>query len=426
MRVVYAQQPFPDEWFSAVFLGGPTPRGEGVESWRPQALEHLRAAGFTGVVLVPEPEDGVWVKGPDAYLRQVEWEKQGLELADVILFWVPRDMDTMPALTTQVEFGRYVTSGKVILGAPPWAASVKYLAWMQADVNALGMHDSLEGTVRASLARIEDLTQVRADKPAVDADALAPGAEGTCAPVVRRGGERAVPLHVWMTASFQAWHQAQRGAGNRLDDARLLWHFAPGGRVFAWALWVKVWIAAEERHKENEFVLARTDISTVVLYQSWMPDQGTYNVAGLRNTLLATEVVLVREFRSPARTLDGYIRELPGGSSLKPGHDPLRVASDEVHEETGLIVPADRFRALGSRQVAGTLSSHHAHLFAAELTASEMAQARKVATANKVHGVVEDSERTFVEVTTLGRLLAEGTVDWSVLGMVAQAVLTDG
>ena len=37
----------------------------------------------------------------------------------------------------------------------------------------------------------------------------------------RRGGERGVPLHVWRTATFQAWYAAARAAGHRLDGARL-------------------------------------------------------------------------------------------------------------------------------------------------------------------------------------------------------------
>lgn len=54
----------------------------------------------------------------------------------------------------------------------------------------------------------------------------------------RSDGERAVPLGVWRTAQFTTWYAAQRGAGNVLSDARVLWahHIGDPARLFAWAL----------------------------------------------------------------------------------------------------------------------------------------------------------------------------------------------
>lgn len=43
--------------------------------------------GFDGHVFIPEPEDGNW-KGN--YDDQLEWESTGLNMADVIVFWLPR------------------------------------------------------------------------------------------------------------------------------------------------------------------------------------------------------------------------------------------------------------------------------------------------------------------------------------------------
>lgn len=486
MQVVYAKQPFPDEWYAAIFLAGPTPRDANTPSWRPEALRHLEEIGFAGVVMVPEAEDGEWKSGPDAYVEQVEWERRGLDLCDVAVFWVPREMpDTparvyppvtdqaremlktrgfgliedsslyedegdgqpgpawerkvlddpeqtsywvpvgwsagMPALTTNVEFGRYVTSDKVVLGAPQDAKSIKYLEQMMVRDLGLGeRHTSLRGTLEAAVKRIGQLTGVDPARPAFDRDALIPGPGGApYLPVLRVGGERCVPLHIWTLGSFQDWYRSQVAAGNRLDDARVLWHFRmPRARfVFSWVLQVSIWVESEQRHKANEWVFARTDISTVCLYR-WPtpPSDGLESITDV-------EVVLIREFRSPARTPDGMVHELAGGSSMKPGQNPLQVASEEVHEETGLIVPATRFRSLGSRQVAGTLSAHHAHLFAAELSASEMAEAKVLAEAQTAHGVVEDTERTYVEVTTFGALLGGSSVDWATVGMVAQAIL---
>ena len=111
------------------------------------------------------------------------------------------------------------------------------------------------------------------------------------------------------------------------------------------------------------------------------------------------------------------------GSSTHPVSDDYRqVASDEVHEETGLIISASRFRRVGSRQLVSTLSAHHAHLFAAELTAAEMAQAKSLAANQTVNGVEEDSERTYVEVMSLRDILGSNNVDWSTVGMIMQAL----
>ena len=71
--------------------------------------------GFPGVVLIPERRD--WVSSFD-YIDQVEWEFTCLEAATVIAFWIPRDLISLPGFTTNVEFGRYVGSGKCVYGRP--------------------------------------------------------------------------------------------------------------------------------------------------------------------------------------------------------------------------------------------------------------------------------------------------------------------
>ncbi|HEY7309899.1 MAG TPA: nucleoside 2-deoxyribosyltransferase domain-containing protein [Gemmataceae bacterium] len=385
MRIVYAGQPFPDAWTMAVFLAGPTPRLPEVPSWRPEALDLLATAGFHGVVFVPETADGE--RAPE-YDDQVEWERQGLNFADRILFWVPRDLQTMPAFTTNVEFGRWCTSGKVVLGYPATAPKNKYLAWLGRVEAGVSLHHTLADTVAAALHEGE-------------------------AQVERRGGERHVPLHVWKTEAFQAWYRQLCQAGHRLDEARVCWMFSPRGRgIFAWVLRVRVWLACEQRHKENEWILGRPDIACAVLY---------HRPSGA--SLLDTRVVLVREFRSAARTPDGFVHELPGGSSWQTGVSPIQVACAEVEEETCLRIAPERLRPLGSRQFAATLSTHHAHVFAAELTAEEMSRAECLADALTVAGVAADSERTVVEVATVRDILQNELTDWATAGMVMRALL---
>src|SRR5581483_11776507 len=103
MNVIYT----PEEIVThrSIFLAGPTPRSSHVKSWRPEAINILRESNFSGTVLVPERRD--WTVKFD-YIEQVEWEWKGLEDCSIIVFWVPRDLQTMPAFTTNVEFGSYV------------------------------------------------------------------------------------------------------------------------------------------------------------------------------------------------------------------------------------------------------------------------------------------------------------------------------
>jgi hypothetical protein len=39
------------------------------------------------------------------------------------------------------------------------------------------------------------------------------------------------------------------------------------------------------------------------------------------------------------------------------------------------------------------------------------------------HGVVEDTEQTYVHVTTLGEIRQQQLVDWSMLGMIMQVLV---
>lgn len=169
--------------------------------------------------------------------------------------------------------------------------------------------------------------------------------------------------------------------------------------------------AAEGRSKTNEFLISRPDTAAIVAYRKRVP-------------LADTEVVLIREFRSPARTSDGFIREVPGGSSWKPGEDPFVTAAHELSEETGLTIEPHRLRKIGARQLCGTLSTHQAHVFACELTDEELAVLRAQEANGTAHGVVEDTERTYVEIHRLGDLRdpSSNAVDWSMIGMIRMAL----
>ena len=111
----------------SIFLAGPTPRSEEVKTWRKEACEKLEKLGFDGIVYVPEYSS---YRPLENYLNQVEWEREALSNASVILFWVPRELPDMPAFTTNVEFGYWIHSGKIIYGRPDDSEKNKYLDWL--------------------------------------------------------------------------------------------------------------------------------------------------------------------------------------------------------------------------------------------------------------------------------------------------------
>lgn len=393
---VYAYESAPAAYAAAIFLVGPTPRTAEDASWRPQVLHLIEAFNqettIDLVIFIPEPRAGGQYTD---YLAQVTWEKQQLERADAILAWVPRDMNTsLKGLTTNVEFGKYIDSDKLFYGRPPEADHIKYLDWLYTDITSRQPATTLATLVQNVLDYLK--TQLSHCDIAK----------------IRSVGERAIPLSVWATPAFQSWYHCQFQAGNRIVDARLLWLFTVPKYpcAFSYALHIDVWIAAEDRVKSNEFILSRPDIATVIPYWRHPTDP------------LASEVVLIKEFRSPARTSDGFVHELPGGSSFQGKGEPLALASAELQEETSLWIDPDRFVYLGTKQLAATWSTHCADVYAVALEEQEMAQAKQLAASGKTFGVAEDTEKTYVEVCTLREACAY--IDWSTEGMIYRAIFS--
>jgi len=383
MQVIYAKEEVPESFAKAVFLAGPTPRSKDVESWRLEAIRLLEEAGYDGVVFSPEDRSSEW-KGD--YTDQVEWEEKCLHLADCILFWIPRELNTMPAFTTNTEWGVWMDSGKVVFGVPNNAAKVNYQKYY-AEKLKVPAANTLQDTVANAIAMIGD------------------GA-------LRTAGECEVPIYIWNTPHFQQWYNSQKQAGNRLDGARVEWTFRIGPQrdfVFLWALHVNIYIAREDRNKTNEVVVARPDIATIVMYRK-----------DCALTPGDVDIILIREFRSPVATADGYVWEIPGGSSFEPIESLRTLIATECEEETGLEINPGRIKHHKSRQLATTLSAHKAHLFSVEITEEELEYLRSQQ--GIAHGVIEDTERTYVEIMKLEDILQGNKIDWSMLGMITSVI----
>lgn len=167
----------------SIFLAGPTPRDKSIISWRNEALEIIKKSNFDGVVYIPENSDN---SPKEDYVDQAFWEREALTEASIIMFWIPRELEKMPAFTTNVEFGYWINRNKIIYGRPVGARKVKYLDWLyNVDYNEMP-YDNLEELVnktiflahkqfelKQSTTSLEDLISKTVDNPDVFYKAIA-------------------------------------------------------------------------------------------------------------------------------------------------------------------------------------------------------------------------------------------------------------
>ncbi|QQS21503.1 HIT domain-containing protein [Candidatus Saccharibacteria bacterium] len=152
MDSIYAREPLPRVMPRSIFLAGPTPRSDIVTSWRPAATEVFRRNWFSGTLIIPEDRpdaDGV-SRFRGNYDEQVAWELEALQKASVIMAWVPRELVHMPAFTTNVEFGNWWDSGKLVYGAPIGTPGNRYIEWYVAR-SGMSAHRTLPDTITAAL-----------------------------------------------------------------------------------------------------------------------------------------------------------------------------------------------------------------------------------------------------------------------------------
>jgi hypothetical protein len=394
MLLVFSDDVFPSSVTASLFLAGPSPRSTDELDWRHEALRVLEEKGFKGTIFIPVPRrrflEGSTDRGSWNYDNQIAWECEARARADLIVFWLAREIDRskedlgMPGFTTNFELGEDLRSGKLVYGRPSFAPKCRY---MDKRVQELGL------PVHDSMVALMD-------------DAVASLGEGAH----RSDGEAYVPLFIWRSEQFRTWYGSLKEAGNRLESARLGHHVRFGGKtLFSYVLWVNIWIKAEQRFKTNEFIFSRPDISSVVAYHR-------------RESTGDLLFALVREFRSSVNNSQGFVYEAPGGSSKKAGVDPQVNAGHEMYEEVGLdIEDISRFRFVGNRQVIATLSTHRANVYAIELTEAEFAKLEQAARLQEAFGVAEDTERTYVHLVSMARLF-ELPVDYSTLGMLFETI----
>jgi len=148
-----------------IFLAGPTVRGNQphLTSWRNAAVDLFKQFDFSGNLIIPEFTD----KSESDQVRYdiPVWEYNGLQMAHVIMFWIPRTRELI-GLTTNHEHGYWMAldRDKVIYGRPNDAYRMTYLdiMWVEDAKRRAGnsgryvpcpIYNTLEKTVRATLRR---------------------------------------------------------------------------------------------------------------------------------------------------------------------------------------------------------------------------------------------------------------------------------
>lgn len=395
MKIVYTQEPIPNEINKSIFLAGPSLRPEQNSpefekyKWRKKALEILELLEYDGVVFVPEWRDDIQ---PEKFIFEnvAIWERKCLNIADTILFHINRNnSDGVYGLTTASEIGQWMESGKCVLSTELTADNIRYHEWWAKELKMPLVHNLYEGIVECIKHKTQDNKGY-----------------------FRRDGERNIPNEIFILDIFQEWYQNQRKLGNWISDAKVLHiHRIPSnGNIFAYTLWVNIFIKSENRFKNNEFIFSRTNISSCVLYYK-------------RPNILDSEIVLVSEFRSPVNNADGKVYELPGGSSHKPGVDPKLTIIEELKEECGFSPVLMNLKEETSRQVYATLLTHKCFLYSYKLNYYELDFIKQ--NQNKVFGVEADGERCYVHVKTVRDILHEQLVDWSNIGQIMSVLEKD-
>jgi hypothetical protein len=383
MTLVYTLEAIPSSITKSIFLAGPSlrPEQEHLVSWRIKAIEILKMLNYDGVVFVPESRSGNY---KDLEFSKVnDWEFKCLNMADNILFYINRDISkNILGLTTNTEIGLWFNSGKCILCTEPNADNIRYQESLAKKYNVPLFHD-LYNSFKCII-----------DKQG----------EGA----IRNDGERCIPLLVWNHPGFQSYYTNMKLSGNQLIEAKVLDVSMIKDFLFSFKLWVNIFIKSENRYKNNEFVITRTDISACVLFYP-------------RPDILESEVVIIKEFRSPVNNKTGFVYEIPGGSSFKPNMDPKETILEEIYEECGFTPDINKLNFIQNRQLASTMLTHQAHVWSYELDMYELNEIKQLSTTT--HGNIEDTELTYIEIHKVYELLSNTIVDWSNMGMILSTVI---
>lgn len=148
--VVFAPQPYKPEGEKSVFLSGSIDKGR--PTWQTRLSSALSALPIT--ILNPHRTDwdSTWVEdiSDERFRKQVEWELDMMEAADVIAVYFSPDAQ---APITLLELGLFARTGKVVIACPDgyWKKGNVQVVCKRFGIELLGSLEELQTAVEAKL-----------------------------------------------------------------------------------------------------------------------------------------------------------------------------------------------------------------------------------------------------------------------------------
>lgn len=110
----------------SIYLVGPTSGDKNIPSWRLEACKYLEEIGFDGVVYVPE----ISTKEKEKGKNQERWERHAILESSIICFWIPKEIENDLYTDTDLDFGYWFSTNKVIYGTNAQTKTTRYLDWL--------------------------------------------------------------------------------------------------------------------------------------------------------------------------------------------------------------------------------------------------------------------------------------------------------
>jgi len=147
------------EYKNSIFLAGPIVRGK-ENDWHENAykifekmLENPIYKRFNFDVNLITPKRQI-ILDDKKLVNQIENEKDAMNKSQLIMFWIPREMNKMIGMSTQFELGYWYSKNykKLIVGIPKNAEKVRYIKeFMKNDIQ---FYNTLDETIQMVLDKM--------------------------------------------------------------------------------------------------------------------------------------------------------------------------------------------------------------------------------------------------------------------------------